>query len=281
MTTPRELSDSPFDTLEETFRLLCSGPRPLALDGSAFAGLPDRLVPLDELKAILLHPSSAFSLRDAIVSELVARAQHDGTWLVGLAGVLLPGLRCAAWPFAQTCPDQEADIESEMLTAFVVAVRRTTPDHPRLAAHLTWRAHARAKDLVRTEMAEWARPALHPVSAAPPRPWGHPDLVLEKAVGCGVLCAEDAELIGATRIGDVALESAASRLGITYAAARKRRIRAEAVLVAWVTSDDYPPFDFVPEAGETPRSVGGGRARQGRPRMRQPEQRRFDPSTRR
>jgi hypothetical protein len=56
---------SPFDTLEETFRLLSDGPRPIALDGSAIAGLPDREIPVRELRAMLLHPSVAFSVRDA------------------------------------------------------------------------------------------------------------------------------------------------------------------------------------------------------------------------
>jgi hypothetical protein len=284
MAQRRTLTDSPFDTLEKTFNVLSSGPSPLALDGQSFDDLPDRPLPLDELKSLLLHPSVSFSLRDAVVGELVDRAQHDGQWgqwMVGVAGVLLPGLRRAAWPLAQICPDKTPDVESEILASFVAAVRRVAPDRPRLAAHLTWRAHGGAKELVRAEMAEWAKPAFQPVSAAPPRPWGHPDLVLVKAVEAGVLCAEDAELIGATRIGGLSLEVAADRLGITYAAARKRRTRAEATVVEWITSDDYPSLDFVPKETKTPRSVGGDRPRRGRPRERRPEQRRFDPSTRR
>ena len=45
----RILTDSPFDTLEKTFDLLTTGPRPLALDGTGLPGLPDRPVPLGEL----------------------------------------------------------------------------------------------------------------------------------------------------------------------------------------------------------------------------------------
>ena len=55
----RILTDSPFDTLEKTFDLLTTGPRPLALDGTGLPGLPDRPVPLGELKARLLHPSNS------------------------------------------------------------------------------------------------------------------------------------------------------------------------------------------------------------------------------
>jgi hypothetical protein len=281
MTQRRPLTDSPFDTLEGTFGLLCSGSSPLALDGRAFEGLPNRRLPLDELKAVLLHPSATYALRDAVLGELIDRAQHEGTWMVGLAGVLLPALRRAVWPLTQACPVQASDIESEMLAHFVAAVGRVAPGQRRLAAHLTWLAHGGAKELARAEMAERAKPANRPVSAAPPRPWGHPDLVLVKAVEQEVLRAEDAELISATRIGDLSLERAAADLGISYVAARKRRVRAEAALVAWITSDDYPPLDFVPKEGETPHSLRGDRPRRGRPRERRPEQRPSDPSTRR
>jgi hypothetical protein len=281
MTQRRTLTDSPFDTLERTFTILCAGPSPLALDGCSYHGLPNRLLPLDELKSLLLHPSVSFDLRDAVVGELVDRAQHEGKWMIGLAGVLLPGLRRAAWPLSHACLERAADVESEMLASFVAAVGRVAPGRSRLAAHLTWQAHSGAKEQVRAEMAERARPANRPVSAAPPRPWGHPDLVLAKAVDLEVLCAEDAELISATRIGDLPLERAAGSLGISYAAARKRRIRAETTLAVWITSDDYPSLDFVPNGVKAPRSLDGDRPRRGRPRERRPEQRRSDPSTRR
>jgi hypothetical protein len=60
----RVLTDSPFDTLEKTFDLLVTGPNPLALNGTSLDGLPDRAIPLGELKAMLLHPSMAFDVRD-------------------------------------------------------------------------------------------------------------------------------------------------------------------------------------------------------------------------
>jgi hypothetical protein len=96
MVPRRVLTDSPFDTLEKTFDLLVTGPNPLALDSTSLDGLADRAIPLGELKAMLLHPSMAFDVRDAVVDELVARSRaKGGAWTVGLAGVLLPGLRRA------------------------------------------------------------------------------------------------------------------------------------------------------------------------------------------
>ena len=38
MAPRRALTDSPFDTLEKTFDLLVTGPRPLALDTTPIAG---------------------------------------------------------------------------------------------------------------------------------------------------------------------------------------------------------------------------------------------------
>lgn len=277
----RPLTDSPFDTLERTFTLLVTGPCPLALDGREVPGLPARPVPLDELKARLLHPSTRFEVRDAIVSALVTHAQAEGgRWSVGLAGVLLPGLRRATWPLGQACPGKAADIEAEALAAFLGAVARCEPGRPRLAARLCWLARAGAQRLCHAELAEQARPGSEPVSAAPPRPWGHPDLVLARAVRAGVICAADAELIGDTRIAGTALAEAAQRLGLGYWACHKRRRRAESALVEWVTSDDYLPFEIVQKRAETPCSSSGGRPRQGRNPDRQPGKRRPDPTRR-
>ena len=266
MATRRPLTDSPFDTLERTFDLLVTDPRPLALNGTPIAGLPDRPIPLGELKARLLHPSTGFDMRDAAVTALVIRArQEGGRWTVGLAGVLLPGLRRAAWPLVQACPGKALDIEAETLAAFLAAVAECDPHRERLAARLCWLARGGANRLLRAELAERARPGSEPVSAAPPRPWGHPDLVLAKAVRAGVIEASDAELIGATRIGGVDLAEAAERLGLAYKACHQRRRRAESLLVEWLTSDDYPPDEFVEKRAQTPCSSGGGRPRHGRP----------------
>ena len=54
--------DGPLDALDAAdaaFRLLAAGPRPLAVHASHLAGgLPDRPVPLGELRVLLLHPAT-------------------------------------------------------------------------------------------------------------------------------------------------------------------------------------------------------------------------------
>lgn len=266
MSPRRTLTDSPFDTLERTFDLLTTGPRPLALDGTGITGMADRAVPLGELKAWLLHPSTPFPLRDAIVGELVARAQAEGgRWSVGLAGVLLPGLRRAVWPLTQACPGKADEIEAETLAAFLAAVAKAAPGRPRLASRLCWLARIGAQRLLRAELAEQAGPGTDPVSAAPPRPWGHPDLVLARAVRAGVIGVADAQLIGATRLDGENVAEVAAELGLDYEACRIRRGRAEAKLRDYLKSDWYSPFDFVGKRPETPCSSNRGRPRHGRP----------------
>jgi len=59
--------------------------------------LPARPIPLDELRTILLEETTGFALRNAALAVLIRRAKQErGAWVVGLAGVLLPGF--AAWP---------------------------------------------------------------------------------------------------------------------------------------------------------------------------------------
>lgn len=232
----RPVEPSPFDTLEETFHLLVTGPSPLSLNGATIGhGLPSRAIPLDELRGLLLHPSVPFTARDAALNVLVRRAQgHRDGALVGLAGVLLPGLRRAVAPLVQACPAKAADLEAEMLAALVQSVAEARPGAERVAARLVWSAARRARALLGAEFAHRNHSASAPTSGEPPRPWGHPDLVLAEAVAEDVVSADDAELIGATRVGEVPLRQLAAEWGVAYDALQKRRRRAELRLVDWI-----------------------------------------------
>ncbi len=201
-TRQRRLTDSPFDTLERTFALLVSGPNPLALDGTGVEGLPDRPIPLDELKARLLHPSTRFETRDAIVASWSTRAQREGgKWTVGLAGVLLPGLRRTVRPLVQACPGKADDIESETLAALRGRGRRVAdPGRPRLAVVAALAGpqgrHAAAARPRWPSGPGRHRPGLGcpAPTVGPPRPGAG-----QGRAGRGHLRLEDAELISATR----------------------------------------------------------------------------------
>ena len=240
MTTPTHAS--PFDTLEDAFEALCAEPRPLALEAGAVAGLPRRPIPLTELRAILLHPSTGYRVRNAAIAVLLERARTDGgRWTVGLAGVLVFGLRRATSALCDVCPEKAADIEAETLAGLLEGIAKTDPRRSsRLAARLIWLARDRAKGLVAKELAQVGRPGRRPASEVPARPYGHPDLVLVEAVEQGVIDAADAALIGETRLGDMTLAQAAAVLGLAAESVRHRRRRAEAKVVAWLGGPPMP-----------------------------------------
>jgi DNA-directed RNA polymerase specialized sigma24 family protein len=266
-----DLSDSPFDALEASFRLGCRGPRPWSIDGRAVAGLPERDIPFDELKAILLHPSTPHFTRDRTLAVLVERSRLDGgAATVGLAGVLLPGLRRALAPLCGVYPERAGDLEAEALAGLLEGVARAEPGQRFLAAWLCWLARNRARRLFVAALAERGRTEPH-LDADPPRqPWGHPDFVLAHAVDEGILSRDDAALIGDTRLGGVRFETAAAALGISYQAARWRRVRAEKALKEWLASDSYRRT-FVTNPAPTPYFKGGDRRRGGRDHNRQPK----------
>ena len=84
---------SPLEAVETTFRLLTTGPQPLALNGHTI-GLRKDSIALWDLRSLLFHPATGVGMQRATLVELVGRARrHRGAWMIGLVGVLLPGLR--------------------------------------------------------------------------------------------------------------------------------------------------------------------------------------------
>jgi hypothetical protein len=62
-------------------------------------------------------------------------------------------------------------------------------------------------------MAIAGRHVASPCSAEPHRPWGHPDFVLAAAEQAEIVSAEDADLIGETRLGDLSMHDTAGGVG--------------------------------------------------------------------
>jgi hypothetical protein len=230
--------------LDRSFRLLACEPAPLALDGAAVRhGLPTRPIPLGELRTLLLHPSVGFDGRDAALTWLVARAQTDGgPWLVGLAGVLLPGIGRRVYPLCRAFPRLAADLEGEALAGLLQAVRAWPCGQDRVATRLVWAAARAAHKLLRRELAVAEREVSVGLELEPP-PWPavHGELVLEQAVAAAVVSQLDAELVAATRIQEVPLRELAGRWGFGYEALRKRRQRAEIRLAGWLNDEPDVP----------------------------------------
>ena len=231
---------SPFDSLEASFHLLCAGPSPLSVHGREVGPpFPPRAIPLTELGAMLLHPSTPYGARDRAMRALISHARAEGErWTVGLAGVLLPGLRAALAPLAKAWPSAVADLQADTLAALVEAVPVFDATAEPVAARLVWRVASRARRSLAREMAVSGRRVLDAVGTEPHRPWGHPDFVLVEAVQAQVIPADDAELIGETRLGGSSLHAFAARRGARDGALRMRRMRAERRLVSWIGARD-------------------------------------------
>jgi hypothetical protein len=244
--TARAAEGRPLDILDRSFRLLVCEPAPLELDGQAVGhGLPARPIPLNVLRSLLLHPSMGFDARDAALTWLVQRAQGEGgPWLVGLAGVLLPGIGRRIYPLCRAFPHLAHDLEAEALTGLVQAVRGWRLGEDRVASRLVWAAARSAHRLLRRETALQARETTVGLRLEPPaRPPAHGDLLLAQAVAAGVLSRVDAELIAATRAEEIPLRDLAGHWGVGYEALRKRRQRAEATLARWLVAERDVPTE--------------------------------------
>jgi hypothetical protein len=233
----RRSHPSPLSTADAAFRLLTRGPKPLTLNGRRISGLPARPIPLDELKRLLLRPTADAATRDAAWAVLVARARSQGpAWMIGTVGVAMPALRRTAGTLARGYEGDTADVDAEVLTGFLTAVRSLDLARPGIALRLRWAAY-RAGAAFRYAEGDWAARTDAPDWAMPlQRTWGHPDLVLAVAVAQGVVTPADAALIGSTRLETVPLADAARDLNVPYDAARMRRSRAEARLVSAIRS---------------------------------------------
>ncbi|MFC9846261.1 hypothetical protein ACFWFF_29245 [Streptomyces sp. NPDC060223] len=176
-------------------------------------------------------------MRDEVWAELVFRTQCDGgDWPLAAVWMMAPGLRGAAARVVRGGGPPFLDAEAEVIEGFLDELRTIDVDAGAVASRLWWagyRRGLRARPLytggVRAVplLDRWM---LHARHSAP----GHPDLVLERAVRAGAVTAEEAELIGRTRMEGEGLAAAARRLGLGYTACRIRRTVAEERLARYL-----------------------------------------------
>jgi hypothetical protein len=238
------------DDIEYRFQLRGQGPRPLAIDGRRVGhGLPRRAIALTELSAVLMHPSCSYAARDAAWRLLARRARSgEAAWRAGAVGVALPGLRYKAHLLAKL---SRGDVQAAMVEHFLRALDTADLDRPGVIGHLLATAFGAARrELHEAEPAASGEGHVAAVSALPPAPYGHPDLLLARAVRAGVLTRDEAELIGATYLEDVTLTDYAARTGRSRWALYKRRApaveRLVDALLAGVLSD--PDAEVIAEA---------------------------------
>ena len=222
---------------DEAFAVLTCRPAPLAFDARGIPGLPDRHLDLQRLRALLAGSTGPTPLLPVETVDLVWRrlAEQARTWgpawVVAAVGLATPALTRMARQLSAGWPRLAEDIDSELVAGFLTAVRHHDLDAPRLWLRLLWAAW-RAGDAVRQVRHTVELPEdLAATGSSPRMPYGHPDLLLGRAVAAGVLTSYQAELIGDTRLGDVLIEKLAAEQGLSAPVLRMRRRRAEEVLV--------------------------------------------------
>ncbi|MEU6260161.1 hypothetical protein ACFUEN_29855 [Streptomyces griseorubiginosus] len=222
----------PLDTARECFTLLVTGPQPLSVDCRRYAGLPNRHIPLDELRDRMLRRRCPRKTRDEVWAHLVEQSRaHGATWTLACAGMALPALSSVTRWLAARFPGDTFDLQAEVLSGFLGALTTIDLDRPRILVRLRWAAY-RAGFAALSEALDAPMPVNGEFRSTPPRPpWGHPDLVLARAVRESVLNRTEADLIGTTRLEETRVPDWADRHGMTAAAAYKARRRAERRLV--------------------------------------------------
>jgi hypothetical protein len=132
-----EWPSSPLDAAQRAFDLLVEPPSHVGFDGRGFAGLPDEILPLDDLRDLLLSPDASFELRDAVWRELVVRARRDGpAWVVAAVGMAMPGLRRVAGMLAAGWRGDTDDLDSELIVGFVARLKTIDVDTRRVCGRL-------------------------------------------------------------------------------------------------------------------------------------------------
>ncbi|GAA4663459.1 hypothetical protein [Amycolatopsis dongchuanensis] len=209
---------TPMAAAGAAFAWLTAGPHPVTVDGRLFDHLPDRDIPVDELRDLLLHKSCPRAVWDQVWSHVIIKSRlRKGTWTVAAVGLALPMLANVSMRLTADYAGDPNDICGEVLRGFLDALSTVDLDQGRIMVRLRWAAY-RAGHRALLEAMDGPVP-LPPGfrSREPKPPFGHPDLVLARAVEAGVLRPAEAELIGETRLQGVSLSEWAAAYNLSYA----------------------------------------------------------------
>ncbi|NBE85456.1 RNA polymerase sigma factor [Micromonospora rubida] len=255
---------SALDAAATAFAALTCEPAPLVLDCAAFGpdtGLPQGVLPLPALRDWLLRHPRAYTARDEVWRELIRRARLDGPhWLVAAVGMALPALRQYAARLCEGYAGDPADVDAEILTGFLTALRdRADLTRPAPYAGLCRAAWRAGRDLRLQQREYLPVEDIEHVAAGPrtPRvPYGHPDLLVRRAVTLGILDPEDEQAYIDVRLGHRAIEPIAAINGVSVDALRMRLSRIDSRIAEALT-------DGLLTGGASPETVARLRLRAG------------------
>ncbi|WP_431884074.1 hypothetical protein [Micromonospora gifhornensis] len=238
-TTRNRAAETALTTAETAFTLLTCEPAPLVFDARPIPGLPDTTLPLDQLRTLVKLQRYDSSTTDELWRQLAHHAREWGpAWVVGAIGVALPALTHLAAKISRGHPRHADDVDSEVLAGFLHALRTADLDTPRLWLRLCWAAWRAGSSVITADDSQELPLDLTTGSRSPKMPYGHPDLLLGRAAATGLITADAAELISATRFGDALIEHLAATQGLTPSALRMRRRRAERIVAAAIARGD-------------------------------------------
>lgn len=225
---PKTWPTSSLAAAERAFHLLTCPPAPLGFDARGITDLPPQILPLDELRRLLISARTSRPVRDQVWREVVIRARRDGpAWVIAAVGLAMPGLRRTAGRLAAGWHGDTADWDAELLTGFLARLRTVDLDEPRICGRLI-DAGARAVKQVREREEDASIVHVEGAWSLPPhQPWDHPDWVLARAVALAVIDPDEHLLISATRLDDVSLSVVADKIGISVPLAASWRRKAE------------------------------------------------------
>ncbi|MEV6495005.1 hypothetical protein AB0M20_41250, partial [Actinoplanes sp. NPDC051633] len=249
----KDWPESPLDAVDTAFAALTCDPHPLTLNLDTLSldtlsldtldpgsldlgalgddtGLPDGVIALPVLRTWLLRHPRSYTTRDAVWRELIRRARLDGpAWVIAATAMAMPALRRYAGQLRSGWAGDAQDLDAEILTGFLTALRdRVDLSRPAPYAALCKAAWRAGHELRRRDGAE-AVPVdnLEHLTGprTPRRPFGHPDLLVRRAVELGIIDPSDERPYIDLRLGGRAAEPLAAQLGVEVATLRRRAER--------------------------------------------------------
>jgi hypothetical protein len=239
---------------EKAFTLLTTPPAPLIFDTRTIGhGLPAGMMPLDQLRTLLLDPATCDPARDACWHLLVCHARRWGpAWVVATVGMALPALVRMAGQLCAGHANRADDIEAELLTGFLHGLRHADLTGPAPYVRLCWMGWRQARQARGGDIPAEIPELPEPGGRTPARPYGHPDLILNRAATLGYLSDEQVELISATRLGHELIDDIAARQGIDASVLRMRRRRGELAVAAALQAGRLDPARPIPRKRRHP-----------------------------
>ncbi|WP_326807207.1 hypothetical protein OHB04_08465 [Streptomyces sp. NBC_01775] len=250
-------SGSPFLSVERTFRRLSRDPHRLTLPDPEASGAKgtEAARPLWQVRDWMVRQKPDSTARSQVWAGVIDRARREGEpWELAALGFALPVLHRTARRRRRPPGVERIDLEQEILTATLGALREPTTTPGRAELTLFRAADSAAQRLLRTERRHGGREeAGGGTSSVPPADAGevaspgegtsgmrHEFTVLADAVRSRLITVDEAQLIAGTRLGDASVRELAAERGYTRRTLCRRRQDAEVRLAEWLQPTDRP-----------------------------------------